>query len=794
MTMQQLFSTLKPGRFTSIILLSLLASCGGGGGGSDDEGSGDEALRDLTLDSQLEGTIGEVGDVDWYHFKPSQELLNSSEILSVLVKSNTIRPDVDLLVTVFHQQADGTRQRLAADHATEQSINPADINIAFDFDANSDFYISVRDLKDDEASDNKYFITLTTDIGQGFNVGYIDAMPLVVDSTEGCHSDQIDFFGDQDIMGFEAAEDGIYRIATEFTPFQGGTDVELTIKLFDASGNRLDLQAHSGNDFAFLHSLTAGEYFVLVSESGGDDADLSSSYKTCVTEVKGQENKQNDDEGDADQVTQSSGGSFDLDGALSYTGDADWYHFTPPTPPAGKIYLLDLSLVDLITSSSSATKLLIEIMDSTGTIFSRSLSAGTQSFSQLIKAGSGEHFVKISPLTTSTFNAQFNYSASISFTLSDDAAETVDDGNELISTADALPQTSTDSSSDWEEGKISYVGDIDWYKVEVPASGDSTTYRVVELYFESDISTIDYRVAVFQDELKKDLYDTDGSDAPTSLKTSWIVPPSYTTTTYSFKVVDFQSDEGNLDIPYRIRTNVRDIPDSVPSGSSIAVALYHDEEVEQGLITDVFLDAQGVVIDGDYGYEATTLAFDATDGTTIDDTTTIELPWVAGYIDYQDDQDFFRIKIDPLMVTDKNWHYEIKVELHVDAQGSDVEYIWKLYIDPNDDEKVFDQRTYYFYREGIFASSGDDDSTDTNGYDIVFPDPSKERARSTVFWLGDSDEYGYDSPTDYYFSVSDFNDVDAGQDNDWSGADGDIPYYFRITLEYRPVSEPPDLD
>ncbi|MCP3686848.1 MAG: hypothetical protein GY784_00405 [Gammaproteobacteria bacterium] len=790
--MQQLFSTLKPGRFIPIILISLLASCGGGSGGSDDESSRDETLRDLTLDRQLEGTIGTVGDVDWYHFKPSQTLLNSSDVLSVLVKSNTIRPDVDLLVTVFRQQADGTRQRLAADHATEQSVKPADIHIAFDLDANSEFYISVRDLMDDEASDNKYYITLTTDIGQGFNAGFNDAIPMVVDSTEGCHSDQIDFFGDQDIMGFEAANSGIYRISTEFTPFQGGTDVELTIKLFDASGNRLDLQAHSGNNFTFLHSLAAGEYFVLVSESGGDDADLSSPYKTCVTEVKGQENKQNDDQGDADQVTQSSGGSFDLDGALSYTGDADWYRFTPPTPSAGKINLLELSIVDLSTSSSSATNMLIEILDSTETIFSRSLSAGTQNFSQLIKAGSGEHFVKISPLTTSTFNAQLNYSASISFSGSDDMAETSGDGNESISTADTLPQTSTDSSG-WEEGKISYVGDIDWYKVEVPASKDSTTYRVVELYFKSEITTIDYRVAVFQDELKKDLYDTDGSDAPTSLKTSWIVPPSTTPTTYSFKVVDFQSDEGNLDIPYQIRTNVRDIPDSVPLNTSIGGALYHDEKVEQGQTTNVFLDAQAVVIDGDYGYEATTLAFDVTDGTTINGTTTIELPWVAGYIDYQDDQDFFRIKIDPLLTNDANWHYEMKVELHVDSPGSDVEYIWKLYIDPNDDEKVFDQRTYYYNREGIFASSGDDDSADTNGYDIVFPDPSKDRSRSTVFWLGDSVDHGYDSPSDYYFNVSDFDDVNAEQDNDWSGAVDDIPYYFRITLEYRSTSEPPDL-
>ncbi|MCP4491425.1 MAG: hypothetical protein GY820_29545 [Gammaproteobacteria bacterium] len=812
MTMQPLFSTLKLGRFIPIILISLLASCGGGS--SDSEGYVDEPLRDLTVDRQLDGIIGTVGDVDWYHFKPSQALLDSgTELLSVLVKSNTIRPDVDLLVTVFQQHADGTRQRLAADHATEQSVRPADISIVFDIDANSDFYISVRDLKDNEASDNKYFITLTTDIGQGVNGGFQDAIPLTVDSPEGCHGDQIDFIGDQDLMVFEVTQKGIYKVATDFTPFIGGTDVQLTIKLFGSDSTRLDLQTHSSNNFAFLHSLAVGIYYILVSESGADHADLSSSYKTCVTEVKGQENQENDNKGDVQQVTESSDGSFDLDGVLSYTGDADWYSFTSPDASSGNIQLLDLKLYDLDTSSVT-TNLLIEIMDSSNeVIFSHSLNAASPDFNQLIKASdSGDHWMKISPLTSSTFSAQFNYIADISFTESSDVAETTDGGNESISAADSLSETSTDDSG-WTEGYISYVGDIDWYKVDVPPSDDLTTYRVVELYFESDISTIDYRVAVFQADLIKDLFDTNGSNEPTRLKTSWIVPPSDTTTTYSFKVVDFQSNEGNQDIPYRIRTNVRNIPDSIPADSSITGDItYHDENVEQGLSTKVYMDAEGVVIDGDYGYDDATLIFDASDGTSVTDPydntatiTQIVLPWVAGYIDYQDDRDFFRMKIDPLQVGDLNWHYEMKVQLHVGAPGSDVEYAWKLYIDPNNDEKVFDRATANINSEGFFAGTGDDSSEDTSGYDIYFPNPNVPRSRETVFWIGDAFEAPYrpykdldgtfthDAPSDYYFSVSDLDYGGAGQDNDWSGAEGDIPYYFQITLLYRPIPEPIDF-
>jgi hypothetical protein len=50
-----------------------------------------------------------------------------------------------------------------------------------------------------------------------------------------------------------------------------------------------------------------------------------------------------------------------------------------------------------------------------------------------------------------------------------------------------------------------------------------------------------------------------------------------------------------------------------------------------------------------------------------DGTTVITFPWISGYVDYQDDRDFFQIdlgKLDP-SGAETSWYYDVEVRLVV---------------------------------------------------------------------------------------------------------------------------------
>ena len=150
-------------RFFPALLITLLAACSGGGGGGSSATLDDDGASELRPDIEASGTIANVGEVDWYRYDgaTSGRGVDAASALSVQVIGSD-RQDVDFLVTVFEKLNDGSMRRLAADHATEQSVQPADIRLNVDIVDNPNIYISVRDLKDDEASDEPYFITIAT--------------------------------------------------------------------------------------------------------------------------------------------------------------------------------------------------------------------------------------------------------------------------------------------------------------------------------------------------------------------------------------------------------------------------------------------------------------------------------------------------------------------------------------------------------------------------------------------------------------------------------------------------------
>ena len=260
---------------------------------------------------------------------------------------------------------------------------------------------------------------------------------------------------------------------------------------------------------------------------------------------------------------------------------------------------------------------------------------------------------------------------------------------------------------------------------------------------------------------------------------------------------------------------IKDINDSVSDFGDIVSPVYHSELDEQTdlkartnsemvtfVIEEPTNEYNGVEdyymnlpnMDRLFADDHSTLVFDGegknediTRTDNEDGTVTFVTPWQAGYVDYQGDQDYFKLKIAALLPTayqldeegneilgdddqpilvdaDTNWYYDIKVELAADE--SDVEYIWKLHRDSNDDK--------LFGNNSIYASSGDTSAeTDAIGTIVSGGTPDS-------FWMS---EY-YDDT--YYFKISDNNLMTSANnmfaEADWSQTK---PYYFRITLTYH---------
>ncbi len=210
----------------ALIPLVWLLLFGCGSGGSDNEGGG---VQELSLGKEVSGTIATAGEVDWYHYRA----VEANNVLQVNASSNTFRPDVELLVTAYELDGAGNKVRIQGDHAPEGSQLPADLQMNVYIDQPKDIYLAVRDLMDDEASENAYYLSVDYPGGSEGDENFANANPLTVDDAASFHEGSIGTVGDIDCYTFDAAADGVYAVTVDYTPFAGGTDVDPTIERAD---------------------------------------------------------------------------------------------------------------------------------------------------------------------------------------------------------------------------------------------------------------------------------------------------------------------------------------------------------------------------------------------------------------------------------------------------------------------------------------------------------------------------------------------------------------------------------
>ncbi len=777
---------------TILIFGLLLVACGY----TDDSEDDTDTVQELSLQQTVSGTISEPGEVDWYHYR----VVQANAVLQVKCTSNTYRPEVTLLATIYTLNESGEKVRLYADHAPENSQLPADVEMDVYINVPKDIYISVRDLMDDDSSENPYYLTIDFAQGGDENGDFSQATPIGVDDGDHCVTDTIGYIGDVDCLWFTAADTGVYDVQVVFSPFAGGTDVALSIELYDSEGNQVATLSQTQRlAYHIISNLEAGDYYILVDDHGKDDFDEASSYTVCVSTVATTEAGENDSRVDAsvmayDTATQT----FTAEGSLDYLGDRDWYHLPLDDIDTTGFKILQVEFDDLNPMIQFGYQLDLDDQDQIIQL-SHTFSGGAAAYVTQVKAGTGDHFLCVKPVATQNVIQNAPYRVSIKVLDIDDPAEIVVStdpesgqtlvGNNTIDTAVMLVPASEPTAA--TAAKISFRGDVDWYYIVIP---DPATPGIIELYLDTDEqpSLVEYCVSFIRDGVIKKMFDSNGHNGGTELKGSIYVPAFQVSDqlAYYFKVSDYQGDDGDGTVSYHIRANYLDIPATIPLDSTIPAAekTYVNEVEEQESPTAETIHVEvDALIQKAFPANTALLKFNndtPAEGVTIvvspDQTRTISFPWIAGYIDYQGDQDFYAIDLGPWMqggvALDTNWYYDIQVELLTDSPGSDVEYVWKFFRDMNSNRILVDRPQD---SNGFFASAGDED-THLQSLDIITPEEGGE----TSFWVGDEWEGRF------YLSVSDFDYVASeSPDDDWGYAGQ--PYHIRVTLTYHPGQSHP---
>jgi len=778
---------------TYAILLAIffITACSSGSGSD----SSVSAIREIQLGVTESAFIESEGDVDTYRIRAAE----ANRFMNINCKEKSSGSGVDLLVTVYEENANGRRVRLFGKHKPQNATPPANLDIIVYIDRPKDLFITVRDLMDNDASEDIAYHLMCDFMASGIdNHDFANARPLTIGASNAAQ-DAIEEVGEIDCFTFVPDTSGVYTINVDHTtPHNATTNVQLAMTLYDHVGNKI--QSVTAPDHTILSYLESddGPFFITLQDSDGMHMDTAATYEISITQAPADEYLSNDTMENASVLNADAAGAFTANGAVEYasssasennTGDMDWYQFTVPENPASAHQIVQLTIDNGPVINGAAILRVIVYDALQQKITSHDFYCNTDVYQNQFRAESGVHYLSVVPLNANKIASLASYHIQLQPT------DLIDDHNNTENEATML------QNGVQVQGTVSYHSDVDWYGLIV----DTTAPEIVEVELTSDTSIVDYQLTIWRGvQLVKKISDLNGSDGRTHLKTAIFVPQdSQGNAIYHFKVCDAQNDEGSS-IPYKLTATMNSVPTDIPVIGEIDALeslRYYSEIDEQAQVNGIYEELELEIFSG---YQPTYLA--NTDWLDFradilpegiaktnhpDDTTTITFPWIAGYMDYQGDRDFFEIDFGKLAFDglETDWYYDVAIRLVVPQPGSEVEYIWKLYRDRNQNHIIMDDPTS---PDGYKACAGDEAPQVRQGLDIMVP------SEGQIFWIGS--EWGYNSK--FYLGISDFNyeklpgpepreflEDNPTPDDDWGY---DAPYYFQVQLTYHPGEAWPD--
>lgn len=742
----------------------------------------EDAIKKIVENEIVFNSISTLGEVDWYEYQINEY----NKIVTIEIDSNTRRADVDLLATLYRKDANGNLERIYADHAPENSITGARILIAYPFETRETVYIAVRDLLDDEASDSEYRLKVVEGSHDNQNNSFSGAQPI----DQGCITGRIESIGDVDTYSMEIDQPGVYQLDAAFDA-EKDSPVQLYMQLFNSQFSHIRRTSTIENGALHMNELlNAGTYYLTVEDFGRDHFDLSSPFELCISSNSDVEYQLDDSQTSAQLLTFTDN-QVSITGDLGYNGDQDWYQLPTITGSNGKISVFTIT----IGANSATSDVMYELLDQNGKIvFSYLQRAGSLEVEKQIKVAPGQYSISISS-DQNTASSYPVYQLSLVNTEVLDPIE-VSLGDNTLDTAQQL----TLPASGLIEGKISYLGDTDWYRVDVIPK--AFTYQNLEVWLTSgDESSIMYQAQIVKDEVVQTMEDPVTTDAILDVSTSILIEPNAIATSqrYYIKVSDKFANNSNSESSYFIEVKLKDVQNNLggvtPDGVNSTKVVFHNEQDEQDNLismSDPILNIEhNGYINKSYYANADYLAFrDPTNSqgkvtrSVVNGLPVITLPWVAGYIDFANDQDWFELDLGSLgelvnglvVYNDAEWYYDISITLKAQALGN-TEYQWRLYRDGKSNKTIRDRSNS---GDGFFATDGDT-TLETDIIDVT----TNQATTGTSFFAGSnlSDKL--------YLAIFDANYVrkpsdkteNPATDVDWS--DPAAPYYVQVELTYH---------
>jgi len=738
----------------------------------------EQTIPMLSENQQISGTIESKGNVDWYQYRTRR----ANSLLQIQCTNNTLRPDTELLVTAYKKNDDGTYERLYADHAPENSVLPTNLQMNLFVKYPQDIYLAVRDYMDDDVSNYPYYLRISESELNGTDARIESAIHFTIDDPDDCAKASITSIGQYNHFRFTVMFRGIYEIQITPLTFQNTTSVIFNVEIFNSQGTSIiKHQPFQNHETCLPLLLVPGEYRMVISDSGLNNADPSASCRVCIQSRSDLELAINDKLDHATQLGEISTGSIQIDGRLAYLNDQDCYAVQVLSDNENELAIMQLEFQSLTGHHGTYQ---IDYYDTDKLIRSHEYMPGNSAYMTLMNIQSSENALCVHALETDKCDPMA-YTAQLTLSWIDDSDEKQEmynpisdeweQGNNSINTATSIDFSQLTSTV---YGKIAYQGDEDWYALSVSKNSAS----VLEVFVNSpNRGPVEYRMSIRTDAVPiRQLKELSSSDETTFLKTSIWLPPDHTTETYFLRICDDLGKDAFPQVPYSIQAVVTPTPLTIADADVDIPTLYHHES--KGIASSSVSLQMYDHSTQSFNVDTVSLRVDNPMAVTQlgEDGFVIDYPWVGGFIDYQGDHDFFQLildssnlsalNLDERFVSDQ-WYYDISIDFK--SPGSTVEYVWKLFRNSSGNKKLIDSPNN---SNGFFASAGD---TDFQAQPFQMHHPESDQQ----FWVGN------EWAGTFYLCITDFNNVTGDfPDDDWGY---DAPYYFRLRIVYHSgVSRP----
>lgn len=358
----------------------------------------------LAANSLKTDAISSIGEVDWYEYYPTESDLQ----INVEVTSDTLRSDIELLVTLYQLDENGDLERLYADHATEGAVTATDLHLIYGLDNSEKVLIAVRDLLDDAKATGDYSIKVYEGTDDSADDTLAGASDISVNGE--CMVDTISTSADVDMYEFTLADGAITSVDVDFSNALSDTNVSLKMKLYGYVDGTTSLVESWDSPVDDMYSITeyldAGSYIVSVQDFGQNDADASSPYELCVTSESTEEAMSDDTVDDATEVDLATDVAT-VTGSLGYSSDEDWYLLQMPSVTGDDLSLLSVTL----DANSSDMDILYVITDASGDIvFSYVHTAGSGAYNLEVLLSSGDYTLTVSLDDDQVYSDSASYS------------------------------------------------------------------------------------------------------------------------------------------------------------------------------------------------------------------------------------------------------------------------------------------------------------------------------------------------------------------------------------------------